>query len=344
MSYELLLARRRILMASSRVWPTLLYISEAEVSMCCKDGTDGKGGVFQLHPFFDDWLDHKSQCTWTTSDASRATVNGSGLVSFSAATSYGDVTISCAYRGVVKTCLLTVYETMPSAEVDGAGLWLCKGGKGLGQSGSRQITSSFGHNNVFSIDMLSVSAVGKFVSPSNNSEIYRIQKNGTVTTSRIFRYFPSDVFASNSPVVVVKKYNESSGRRSRGNLTRIAGQLYTYNDFAVYPNMWYSYGSSVGEKSNVTTNEGSVSDSSCALFFERCCVKMVRLFVGSSVSVSVENRANRTMFEYAYVPQNYVRYTDRDNWVNYTTIQNIGTLGVDGNLSCNNVPDIWFGV
>lgn len=334
MSYELLLARRRILMASNRVWPTLLYISEAEVSMCCKDGTDGKGGVFQLHPFFDDGLDHKSQCTWTTSDASRATVNGSGLVSFSAATSYGDVTISCAYHGVTKTCLLTVYETMPTHSGWSSGLALLKGGKGRGISGSQIVDYEFScsHSGDQSLSVYSAISFIASSSGSANSNFYQY-KSG-LSENRII------LWQAGSGKICNRSGSPSSYTDNYFGPTISSGAS-VENESHVGSDGLYVNGAFYSESSSASSSV-SVTDK-IAMRFTNNTKKITSWSMASGSITLAQNKQKSNCIRF-YIPQNYIKYTDRDTWVNYTVIPNIGTLGSAQDLDCNNVPLDWFGV
>ena len=335
MSYELLLARRRILMASKRVWPTLLYLSEAEVSMCCKDGTDGKGGVFQLHPFFDDWLDHKSQCTWTTSDASRATVNGSGLVSFSSATSYGDVTISCAYRGVTKTCLLTVYETMP---ITRSACVLLKGGKGPGLD-STSAYVIFKSANVPTANALTCFRLGlTFLVPS-----------AAISASQ-FSFLKSTSKQHQFPI----EYQYYSGTKRPSA---------SYWSGTIRSDSFYGGELTPGSTQNLDFIKASdgvfINDSSVTLH----STQSGTYYQSDSFGVAFRNNTKKADFlthcqsstkslissypkdrDFSILFQNYIKYTDRDTWVNYTVIPNIGTLGRAFDFTSNNVPSAWFGV
>ena len=341
MSYELLLARRRILMASNRVWPTLLYISEAEVSMCCKDCTDGKGGVFQLHPFFDDGLDHKSQCTWTTSDASRATVNGSGLVSFSAATSYGDVTISCAYRGVTKTCLLTVYETMPSAETEGAGLWLCKGGKAPGSTASASAWAASNNIPVPKISIEHTRLIGRYIPVLDNVNygvlrsvqaginfVYPQPIGGSSGTPRA-----NVAFTTGNGTVWTRSYQKYFGPSfSNGVKSKVDASLST--DGYSLNGIYYTA---------TTVPQGNTGNQS--QFFHEIWTNHDKniCWTGGNAKAHVQ-LLNYTECLYAYVFQNYIKYTDRDAWVNHTVVPNIGTLGESHNMTFETLPSAWFGV
>ena len=332
MSYELLLARRRILMASNRVWPTLLYLSEAEVSMCCKDGTDGKGGVFQLHPFFDDGLDHKSQCTWTTSDASRATVNGSGLVSFSAATSYGDVMISCIYRGVVKTCLLTVYETMPNNNAallnkkGGCGWWafttsipelktvsgleahLIAGRQIRGSSSERGFKSVVNANSASSISVDEAALGSCWVNKCSYSGTTR-----TIVSYNGFSY-------RGTGTLIIEAYTTNG---TTLNVNGDEDSIYYYNT-----------------TSDSTPSYISLAACSSSLYGGRKRTWQSNAPTGTSKS----DLWNPSKCRLCHCSQNYIKYTDRDTWVNYTVIPNIGTLGSAFDLPSNNVPSAWFGV
>lgn len=341
MSYELLLARRRILMASNRVWPTLLYISEAEVSMCCKDGTDGKGGVFQLHPFFDDGLDHKSQCTWETSDASKATVDSSGMVSFSSATSFGDVTISCSYRGVTKTCLLTVYATMPSAETEGAGLWLCKGGKGPGSTTTASVWASSNNIPTPAIDIEHTRLIGKYAPISNNVN-YGVLRSVQAGIDFVYPQ-PMGNFAE-TPYATISNVIGNGTIWSRPNRKRI-GPSFTNGvkskvDISVSYDGYYLNGT---RYSAVELSDGFTGTQSQFLH---------EIWTNHDKNICWTGGNSKTRAQlldymncsYSFVFQNYIRYADRGTRVNYTVIPNIGTLGESINMIFETMPSAWFGV
>lgn len=339
MGTELLLLRRRALMMADRtVFPTLLYIDQAEVSMCCKDGSDGKGGSYQLTPIFSDGLTHSA--TWTTSDASKATVDSFGLVDFSSATSFGDVTISCSYRGVTKSCLLTVYATMPTHTGWDSGLAVLKGGKGLSQSGGQSTMAGFVSSNAIGLAVKSSRLISKFVVPSPYMHTCNAVDSSFYLSNVIiqFQSFRGQAF--------LRKYTS----------------LLNYSDYAFGPRLTIGvlyaqdvFSNSTSAVVNGTSYTPSFTGSSSlpvrgteiVMVTTKNHAKII-LYSFSGSERNAPDMSNRLMTEGYYIAQNYIRYTDRTvggtSRVNYTAIPNIGTLGSAFDLSCNNVPSAWFGV
>lgn len=332
MGTELLLLRRRALMMADRtVFPTLLYIDQAEVSMCCKDGSDGKGGTYQLTAVFSDGLTHSA--TWTTSDASKATVNGSGLVSFSSATSFGDVTISCSYRGVTKSCLLTVYATMPSYDTFGSGLWSCKGGCGVGSFDFRKTIDTTVPTILHINDVSSV-----IISDINTS----ITSSSFYSKPGIVDYQINQNCASKKPCSTILP---TSGNRTRN----IFGPDNTNGLHAFdisKASDGYFIGNTAYSESSVSSSEPTNDSGLIVLYFNSIVDKNIKMARSSNATKS--QLSDKNYCEFFYIPQNYIRYTDRTvggtSRVNYTVIPNIGTLGSSFDLPCNNVPSSWFGV
>lgn len=339
MGTELLLLRRRaLMMADSMVLPTLLYIDQAEISMCCKDGTDGKDGSYQLTSIFSDGLTRSA--TWTTSDASKATVNSSGLVTFSAATTFGDVTISCSYRGVTKSCLLTVYATMPTHTRWDSGLAVLKGGKGLSQIGVQSTMANFTSSNLIGISVKSSRIISKYIVPSNH----------IVGCSA----FDASFYSSNEVV----PFQSASSKASLRKYT----SLLNFSDYTFGPSLTIGalYAQDVFSNSLSAVVNGTsytpVIFGSASLSSHGTGIVMrttnnhakIILYSFSGSERNAPDMSNRLMTEGYYIAQNYIRYTDRTvggtSRVNYTVIPNIGTLGSSFDLSCNNVPSAWFGV
>lgn len=311
---------------------SLLYLDQSEVSMCCKDGSDGKGGVYQLTPVFDDGLTRAA--TWSTSDATKATVNSSGLVSFSGASTFGDVTISCSYRGVTKSCLLTVYATMPSAETEGAGLWLCKGGVGSGSLDFRISPDSipFTPNHTRAVAKIAPTTNSDFISSSillkKDSTDYQISQASpflSVLYSAV-RFLPT----SSETVYKI------------GPSLALAGKVL---DIAKASNGYFIN----GVEYSLSTSEAGTARANVDLIVMYFPAKIPKNISSSwSPSATLAELGNRLSVPIMHFAQNYTRYTDRTvgvvTRVNYTVIHNVGTLGSTFDLSQNNVPASWFGV
>lgn len=302
---------------------TLIRLEQAEVSMLCIDGSDGKGNAFKLTPVtlgVGAFLP-----TWTSSDPSVASVDSEGWVrgvSIGGATLGKDVTISCSWEGVVKSCLFTVYETMPSADAVGQGLWLCKGGCGGNTSISpNTIMVRFLCTNRIEGDLpdFSVAFQQHFLNGAATDNTLQIT-NGTA--NRLVRLYDNFVGISvtTSNGTTVNAHNKKSAAIIIGGF--LATVLASYFD-GVFKLNGVAYGLS---------NEGFESYAYAGNLMR------IDFLQGTKKLVSQDYTKVK------YIPQNYIRFTDQGSYVNRTVIPNIGTLGVTYNLEANNVPALWYGI
>lgn len=326
--------RRRMLMTQ----PTgpkaeLLRIDEAEVSMLCIDGTDGKNNAFQLSPVT---TEGTFAPVWESSNPLIATVDSSGVVrgvSVLGASLGANVVISCMWQGVTKTCLFTVYGTMPSSDVDEQGLWLCKGGSGPSTSGPQVLTCVFVSPTPMTLDLNSVHTVSQFTVPSN----YLTPFGGLVSTLGRM-YLPSVYSSTTGHNPRFRMLNGSTATDHRLLISRVEGTSTIDR---------VKYGTD-----GVTLNGipySPVFDGTFArtgapyteLRFYTSIKKITSYGRGVNLPKSLLSQINCAEW---YVPQNYVRYANHDTYVNRTKILNIGTLGSNYDLEANNVPELWYGV
>lgn len=326
--------RRRLLMIASN---TLLRIAEAEVSMLTIDGSDGKGNEFVLHAVSDNGQPMYG-ITWISQDTSIATVtsNGDGLtatvrgVGIGAASLGADVLIYASHNGVVKECLFTIYSTLPSADVEGAGLWAIKGGQGDG------IEVYFRTYNVPTESLAYVYM--------DYSAMYK--SYGSYNSA--FRPVSSTLF--NYPVILY----DSVALRYTKRISIVNGASYTYSDYkASYPitlsietrhkilidsqmfvndvqqNLQFIY-----------TSPQLTPINNAVIIFDRTQKKVVTA-IASNSSINMSDLTSPLM---SYICQNYVKFTDYNSYVNRTKILNMGTLGHAYDMEANNVPEMWFSI
>lgn len=336
MNNEMLLARRRILLANGSS-NTLLRIAEAEVSMLTIDGSDGKGNEFILNAVSDDGQPMYG-ITWISQDTSIATVtsNGDGLtatvrgVGIGAASLGADVLIYASHNGVVKECLFTIYNTLPSADVEGAGLWAIKGGQGDG------IEVYFRSYNV----------------PIEPLTYVYMDYSAMYTSARdynsAFRPISSTTF--NHPVII---YDGNALRYARRTST-VNGASYSYTDYKTA----YTITPSIKSRHKILLNSGLfVNDVQQSLSFfiafdqQTTPNNAVIIFDGSQKKIITViasnnsiNMSDLTSPLISYICQNYVKFTDYDSYVNRTKILNMGTLGHLCDMEANNVPEAWFNI
>lgn len=343
--------------------PALSFVclDEVEVSMLCVDGSDGKGGVFQLHPVFtmdgavvDISTVGVRYMTWLSSDPSVATVSSTGLVT---AVSNGgaalgkDVTITASYGRLSYSCLFTVYQTMPSAAVEGAGLWLCKGGKGTSTTGATDQSTLA----AFTVPAALPSTVtGARVIHSFNTTSYFVlcgwwQRVGVLGTYLPVPFQTSTKRAAvrhavSNPKVWGTTYNDYfiGGVFSGGfqDLSSVAGSAMLNGSTYPLP----------AGASSTNTSTGPTPTTSYTEFRTLAQhTKSVLFSISTRSSVTHAGLLDRALSDALYVHQNYVRYTDRTTLegtirANYTLIPNIGSAGKTYDLSANKVPSSWYGV
>lgn len=300
-----------------------LCIDEAEVSMLCVDGSDGKGGVFQLHLGTGGGISYNHAAIWSSSDHSVATVSSSGLVT---AVSNGgaplgtDVTITATYAGTSYSCLVTVYQTMPSADIEGEGLWLCKGGA------TSSIAIAYKSPNTLPEEMDRLYIVARHETRPWNRLIYAGNSVGYTLSAQVGSSYPPR--SSDYTPTYVERLTS---------IARPASTLCT--DFVSYTKALAFTVNGVSYPVTSSTGQTSDTGTGITMLFGPYTRKVLTVQLNSS-DVSDKVR---------YIPQNYVRYANRtasDSTVraSYTVIPNIGTLGAAYDLSANNVPAVWFGV
>lgn len=313
-----------------------LCIDEAEVSMLCVDGSDGKGGVFQLHLGTGGGISYNHAASWSSSDPSVATVSSSGLVT---AVSNGgaplgkDVTITASYGGAAYSCLVTVYETMPSADVEGEGLWRCKGGAGYGLGSAYAATVVFA-GQVPPGGFPSSRLISSYVVPPDGAYAQHL-KNGVSSSYINPSYGASDAYYS--PLLVVMAGTTEYQYKTA--YPQVLGSAYS-TDIS-YDSSTVRVNGAPVDKTLVQTKTRSVG------FFDQDWHQATRKVVLSAYASVAEVPSFASAI--VLVPQNYIRYSNRTTpngtvRASYTVIPNIGTLGSDYALTANNVPAVWFGV
>lgn len=307
----------------------LAYLDQAEVSMLCIDGSDGKGNAFQLdaisgnaYPLFG--------LEWSSSDPAIATVDTQGIVR---GVSPGDATISCALGGTVCTCLFTVYETMPSVSER----YSLKGGSG-GNSSSASDTALV----TFKTSQICGRAL----------DYFRCCESGFVHETRGAAGAPTTLTGAVGWYAASSMSLRTGGHRTVGNGASASATAYSWGPLrADLSFVTCDFGkSSEGYRYNGATYTASAGQSYTGwtnlhphLAVKSYSKKHV-LFSSASTPRTESDLGNPALCDMMYVPQNYIRHTNRSTWSNYTTIPNIGTLGNVFDLNANNVPAAWFGV
>jgi hypothetical protein len=311
----------------------LLRIDVAEVSMLCLDGSDGKGNEFVLTAVGStsslDYLE------WTSSDNSIATVEkvsstsaivrgvskiGTGLGS--------DVYITCTQGSIQRSCLFTVYETMPSADVEGAGLWLCKGGQGAG------IAVYF---RCYNIPTIPIPYVYTDYTAKYDTTVYQ---NGAFRPISSKSYNYAVVRFSGGVLKIVKRIAITNG--ANNNWSDYTGNSAFTTDLRRYKvllNNQMLVNDDLQTLSLIDSASAATPENSVIIWDGRQS-KIVNVACGSNLV----DAARLTLSQFAYIPQNYIRYSDTTYYTNYTVIPNIGTLGSAYDMTANNVPAAWFGV
>lgn len=322
---------------------SLVMLDVSEVSMLCVDGSDGKNNSFYLEAIFSDGYNHQTSATWTSLDPTIATVDSYGYVR---GVSNGgeilgkDVTISCSWGGVVKSCLFTVYETMPSADVEGAGLWLCKGGSGGRIVGSTTHLVTFATNVAAPSSVNCRSIIKSYVGPNNTRSLDNYSN-----------------LSGTSFVSCVASENSVGGKAIAYKISVASGSLARYTYYTFGPNktpntlLKMDFGiDSSGYRYNGTTY--NPIDIHSAEYFVAATSQHAIYNYQYKLILDSESNSAKTESQLAiksnctrlYIHQNYIRYTDQGSYVNRTVIPNIGTLGASYNLEANNVPALWFGI
>lgn len=311
---------------------SLLLLDVAEVSMLCVDGSDGKNNLFYLEAIFSDGNNHQSAVTWTSSDLTVAIVDSEGYVrgvSNGGATLGKDVTISCQHGGITKSCLFTVYETMPSAGVEGAGLWLCKGGSGPAL-GTTYANCAIFQGPVPPNAFKSARLISSY--RVNSDGVYSQHIKNGATSAYLSPVFGSAEHGYSPLLSLMQGTLEKQYILSHPQLIgALAHTDIAYDSVSAFIN---------GVQVSTVLNQSAIQSVG---FLEQHWHQASRKTVFSAYHTEAGIPLFRTS-AISYVPQNYIRYTDQGSYVNRTIIPNIGTLGESYNLEANNVPALWYGV
>lgn len=321
----------------------LLRIDIAEVSMLCLDGSDGKGNEFVLTAVGStSSLDY---IEWTSSNNSIATVEkvsatsaivrgvskiGTGLGS--------DVYITCTQGSIQKTCLFTIYETMPLVHNNCKTL---KGGNAPGNSSSVSAYAIFSSS--VSVDTIKINNFRlciDFYVPSASSSYSQFCVNKSDLQQHSFPIEYQYAAGSQRPSVSTW----SSSTRTDVFYGSVMG-------FGSYQSLEF-----VKSTDGVYLNGvlGSVYGTASGTFSQSSAYGYGYVFrnntkkatwVNESISSTKTQLENSpSSLEMSHCFQNYIRYSDTTFYTNYTVIPNIGTLGSAYDLTANNVPAAWFGV
>jgi len=303
---------------------TLLRLDEAEVSMLCIDGSDGKSNAFQLHPIFDDAKTHP--CQWSSSDATKATVSSTGVVTGVAA---GSVTITCTHLGISKSCDFTVYTTLPS-EVELANL------PGCGTYYPFMTAASFGArpNTRITYKLKSVApfAYGFWNNTAGAWDLYSMG-DGTMryryaNLSNYYDFYSLKSIPINSVVSYAMAHSSVANNDLWPSLKMWVNGVFTDDKHGQL--------NSASQSNKPTSQIGYYNDLDPANF------KLVSLVTDSRLTGNPDLLLDKTYAEQYNVYQNWIRYTDHDSIVNHAVIPNIGTGGSQYDLDAVKVPDDWF--
>lgn len=303
---------------------SLLRLDESIVSMICHDGTDGKAGQFQLHAVFDDGGNHSASCVWTSSNPANAIVSGTGLVS-SVLGGSGNAVISCSYNGTTVAALVTVYPTMPDANV----LYTLPGGKHSGSTSFAYIGSQ-----INTLGPMQGSRYRGKISTGVNNTLYAVYNN----TESTFM----DTYAGNLDKYNVTNLGGTATTIGYGRTAPISGVNVDLDLASQGPLSTTYYVNNLPYTAFYQVTYTSATDAYIALPFVGGTGEKIINFSLADSSKSLLDLANYVQCPIYYVPQNFVKYTDEGARVNYTEILNFGTAGNSFNLSSNNVPAGWF--
>lgn len=329
--------RRRLMLGLSNVSVSpLSRIDIAEVSMLCVDRSDGKSGYIDLTAISSDG-GPMGALTWISSNNSLATVTPisqtkASVTAVSGAALGSAVTISCTQGAIVKTCSVTVFSTMPNNNASLLGL---KGGCGwftfltvidalkiaseleAHMFAGRQVRSSTSEAGLYSIvNANSASFISLDEAGLASCWVRKVTFNGNTRTLRNY-----NGFSYRSPGTLVLEAYTPNGETIFVNDEEVSVSF--YNTTSDAPNSYISLA-----RCGSTQYAG----------------RKITWQANAPLNTSKNAMWNRLNCRLCHCPQNYIRYTDHDSYVNYTVIQNIGTLGHGYDLTANNVPSLWFGV
>lgn len=307
------------------------YLDEAEVSMLCYDGSDGQKNKYQLTPQFTDGRVYLTELTWWVSNPSKATISGSGVVSVRPGAT-GEFIAYCSYKGVVRSCAFTAYQTMPSAEARKN----IKGGRGAG--------------------VVFETVIGEF----NYKSSRLIASFHAAPTSVVHATLGS----SSSAVQWESKESEGTYRVTPGNPAYVSGGThYAWGFFPSFPSIPVASGIHInatyttdrgltidgGAVDELSTTEGWVhvpytGANTLQMRFTASMDKAV-LMSQSTQARTHEQAASRWLCDMLYIPQLYIRYTDTATRQGLVRMPNLGTMGKARDM-LGTVPanSDWFGV
>lgn len=308
----------------------LSYLDEAEISMLTTDGSSGES-MFTLTPVFSDAGSHSASCTWS-SDSAHITVDSVGKVTCLVSGSPVTATISCTLGAVTKTVSVTGYATLPAL----ADRYNIKGGTGDDET---IITPYFSFEDpvIATNDPLNACFVAlqhRITTAGTYPDYNNLQGIEAINPSQQragVNYNPFYQINDGAGTVTVYWVNYVQ------NLGDLVTETHSYNGVSYLVN-----GSSYASNFQSTSPSGATG--AIALRFLANTRKIVIVAWGESASMSETDMQNKSLMEYFFIPQNYIRYTDTMSRTNYTIIPNMGTLGASYNLAANNVPSGWFGV
>jgi len=336
----------------------LLRLREAEVSMLCRDGTDGKNNQFKLTPVFS--YKHSNDILWSSTDEEIAVVNEEGIVSATiGSTKTGNVIITANYNGIIKQCLFTIYNTLPTLSA----LEGLKGGTSLFSTDTSWTlgnanNSKNGFINFFACpkkitkDLLSFRC--EYSSRIINTDytwnkfIFYTNKNGSLT---LHTYGPGYLTIINS------WFGTDKTSRYRRYSNYDASMLNTERSLSIgkfTPNIatptsytsWFRHNTTEYTLINSTDSLTGVIPyvEYLILRFNKQDKKTTLLSFSSNNTANKDALLNRLHCDFYYICQNYVKYSATDEYENLTKILNMGLYGSTADLIAVNVPSYWFGI
>jgi len=313
----------------------LLRIEDSEISMLCIDGSDGKDNAYQIIPVVSG--EGMFNPAYASSDNSVAIVSADGIVSGVANTGSSlsrDVTISCSWKGITASCLVTVYATLPSIEER----YAIKGGSGPDITGINSISCQFSGQGVLDQDLGSGRLVCKLTADSTQTmPIWQASSSTGYKGIRIqspHYYYGYRWIIQQFQVPNASYTRENIINPGHSNLEEISA------DLSVSASGLYNNGLAT------TSNVNNVPDSNnpdTFMIFANQVRKIVESAAGSSL-LTVGELNNRTFAKLLFIPQNYIRKTDHSGIVNRVVIPNIGALGNAFDMEQINVPSLWFSI
>jgi len=305
--------------------PTSLY--ESNISMMTVDTTGLN--TYDMTAYDSLGLDVTSLVSWTTSNASVATMSGNTVTPVGAGTC--DI-YPVGYPSV--KCSLTVVSTMPSDAVLYSSY---PGGKGGDVTGTNTTIVAFNTTNPLANSVLSSRLRLKHYVNSNANEIAFI-KSPTNTHERVL---PSiNVGGTISPARFTAGTTTTAQRYRFTGISLTANSLVTAD--VSYSSNGYRYNSVAYGFSSASTTQGASVD-----IIEMRFGNNTRKIVGWSWDnlLASESALGSSATSSGYfVPQCFIELTDRAGYTDKVLIPNLGTLGRSYDLSAENVPSAWLNV